>query len=203
MGTTVVVRDGCGSWDDARVIVSPPTLETERLRLRPLIAGDAEALHRIQSDPVHMRFYPHPFSRQDTEEWIARVEARYERDGFGLLAVEDRGTGEFLGNVGPMVQEVDGVDEIELGWSITPARARQGIATEAGAACRDWVFGVVGSDHVISLVLPANEPSAGVARNLGMTVWKQTIFGSVRWLHDVWRSDADPLKVPSLPNRFT
>jgi RimJ/RimL family protein N-acetyltransferase len=162
-------------------------LETQRLRLRPLVAGDAEALHRIQSDSDHMRFYPHPFSMDETIDWIERTRARYEHDGFGLLAVEDAETGEFLGNVGPMVQEVDGVDEIELGWSITPARARQGIATEAAAACRDWVFEVVGADHVISLILPANEPSSAVARNIGMTVWKQTIHGSVRWLHDVWR----------------
>jgi ribosomal-protein-alanine N-acetyltransferase len=173
------------------VELSPPTLETERLRLRPLVPDDAEALHRIQSDPEHMRFYPHPFSREETDEWIVRAQVRYERDGFGLLAVDDRWTGELLGNVGPIVQEVDGVDEIELGWSITPARARQGIATEAAIVCRDWVFDVVGADHVISLVRPENEPSAGVARNVGMTVWKQTIFGSVQWLHDVWRVDAD------------
>ena len=60
--------------------------------------------------------------------------------GSRLLAVEDRATGEFLGNVGPILQHVDGVDEVELGWSITPTRARQGIATEAALACRDWVF---------------------------------------------------------------
>jgi [ribosomal protein S5]-alanine N-acetyltransferase len=184
---SIVVRLDAWSCDDARVTVSPPILETERLRLRPLVPTDAKALHRIQSDPDHMRFYPHPFSVDETQEWIARVQERYERDGFGLLAVDDRTTGAFLGNVGPMVQVVDGVDEVEIGWSITPARSRQGIATEAAIACRDWVFDVVGTDHVISLILPANEPSRGVARKLGMTVWKQTIFGSVRWLHDVWR----------------
>ena len=169
--------------------VSAPTLETERLLLRPLVADDVEALNEIQSDADHMRFYPHPFSIEETRDWIAHAHERYERDGFGLLAVEDRTTGEFLGNVGPVVQVVDGVDEIELGWSITPARSRQGIATEAAIACRDWVFDVVGADHVISLILPANEPSRGVARNLAMTIWKQTIFGSVRWLHDVWRAE--------------
>jgi RimJ/RimL family protein N-acetyltransferase len=164
-------------------------VETERLRLRPLTAADAEALHRIQSDPEHMRFYPHPFTFEETRGWIAMTGTRYERDGFGLLAVEDRSTGEFLGNVGPMVQVVDDVDEIEIGWSITPTRSRQGIATEAAIACRDWVFDVLGADHVISLILPANEPSRGVARNIGMTIWKQTMFGSLRWLHDVWRLD--------------
>ena len=31
-------------------------LETERLTLRPLRAADAEAMHRIYSDPVVMRY---------------------------------------------------------------------------------------------------------------------------------------------------
>jgi [ribosomal protein S5]-alanine N-acetyltransferase len=168
------------------MVLSAPVLETQRLLLRPLVAGDAEALHRMQSDPAHMRFYPHPFSMEESVAWIDRAVEHYAKHGFGLLAVEDRTTGEFLGNVGPMMQCVDDVDEIELGWSVTPDRSRQGIATEAATACRDYVFEVVGADHVISLIRPENEPSRGVALNLGMTIWKQTIFGSGGLLHDVW-----------------
>jgi ribosomal-protein-alanine N-acetyltransferase len=171
------------------MVLSAPVLETQRLLLRPLVAGDAEVLHRIQSDPAHMRFYPHPFSNEESVAWILRAVEHYAKHGFGLLAVEDRTTGEFLGNVGPMMQCVDDVDEIELGWSVTPDRARQGIATEAATACRDWVFEVVGADYVISLIRPDNEPSRGVARKLGMTVWKKTPFGSMNWLHDVWRAN--------------
>jgi len=168
----------------------PPTLETPRLRLRPLVPGDAVALNRIQSDPVHMRFWPHPFSMDETVHWIERMRARYGQSGFALLGVEDRATGEFLGNVGPLAQNVDGVDEVELGWSITPRRARQGIATEAAVACRDWAFAAIDPPYVISLILPENTPSSGVARNLGMTVWKQVVWGSQDpRIHDVWRLD--------------
>jgi [ribosomal protein S5]-alanine N-acetyltransferase len=168
----------------------PSSLETTRLRLRPLVTADADALNAIQSDPHHMRFYPHPFSLQESREWIEKMHERYERDGFALLAVEDRETGEFLGNVGPVVQHVDDVDEVELGWSISPARARQGIATEAAAACRDWVFATLPVDHVISLIRPDNTPSRGVAENLGMSVWKQVLWGSLMPVsHLVYRLD--------------
>jgi RimJ/RimL family protein N-acetyltransferase len=170
--------------------VTQPTLETARLRLRPLEITDADALNVIQSDPVHMRFYPHPFSLQESREWIDRMRDRYERDGFALLAVEDRATGEFLGNVGPILQHVDGVDEVELGWSITPARARQGLATEAALACRDWAFAALPLDHVISLILPDNVPSRGVAEHLGMTVWKEVTWGTEKPMtHFVYRVD--------------
>ena len=58
-------------------------METARLRLRPLEMRDAEALNLIQSDPVHMRFYPHPFSLQESREWIERMHERSERDEVG------------------------------------------------------------------------------------------------------------------------
>lgn len=188
----VAVVEGAGALCDHPSMSSTtqPTLETARLRLRPLEMTDADALNVIQSDPVHMRFYPHPFSLQESRAWIDRMRERYERDGFGLLAVEDRATGEFLGNVGPILQHVDGVDEVELGWSITPARARQGIATEAALACRDWAFAALPRDHVISLILPDNVPSRGVADHLGMTVWKEVTWGTEKPMtHFVYRVD--------------
>ncbi len=172
--------------------VLPTVLQTARLRLRPFAGdlGDAEALNEIQRDAHHMRFYPHPFSLDESREWIARRLVEYEEVGFSLWVVEDRETGEFLGNVGPTIQQVDGADEVELGWSITPRRARQGIATEAALACRDYCFDSLGLDHVISLIRPENGPSRGVAEKLGMTVWKETVHGSMGWPHLVYRVTA-------------
>jgi ribosomal-protein-alanine N-acetyltransferase len=176
-------------------IPTPPSLTTERLSLRPLRLDDVEALNAIQSDPVHMRFYPHPFSMEESRDWILRMQARYDEIGFALLAVEDRATGEFLGNVGPHLQHVDDVDEVELGWSVTPSRARQGIATEAATACRDWVFATLDVDHVISLILPENLASRGVAENLGMRVWKDVMWGTqMPQVHHVFRLDRADLK---------
>ena len=172
-------------------IASMEPILTERLRLRQFAPdlSDLEALHAIQSDAEHMRYYPHPYSLDESRGWIERRLADYEEHGHSLWAVEDRVTSEFLGNVGPVHQSVDGVDELELGWSITPHRARQGIATEAARACRDWCFVQLDADHVIALVRPENEASRGVAENVGMSVWKETVFGSMGWAHLVYRVD--------------
>jgi RimJ/RimL family protein N-acetyltransferase len=170
-----------------------PILETERLRLRRFAAdlSDLDELNAIQSDAEHMRYYPHPFSLDETRGWIQRRLADYEERGYSLWVVEDRATGEFLGNVGPVHQLVDGVDELELGWSVTPRRARQGIATEAARACRDWCFAELNAHHLIALVRPENEGSRGVAEKVGMSVWKETLFGSMGWTHLVYRVDGD------------
>ena len=170
-------------------------IETPRLRLRPFATdlSDLDALYEIQSDPEHMRFYPHPFSREESRAWIERSLERQDRDGFSLWAIEDRQTDEFLGNCGPVAQLVDGAEEIELGWSVTPKRARQGIATEAATAWRDRCLGPLGMEQVISLIRPENTPSRRVAEKIGMIVWKETIHGSMAWPHLVYRVSASEL----------
>ena len=172
--------------------MSVDVIETPRLRLRPFAddLSDLHALHEIQSDPEHMRFYPHPFSLEESRAWIARALERQASDGIALWAIEDRATGEFLGNCGPVPQVVDGAGEVELGWSVTPRRAGQGIATEAATAWRDRCLGILGMDHVISLIRPENVPSRRVAEKIGMTVWKETSHGSLGWRHLVYRVDA-------------
>jgi RimJ/RimL family protein N-acetyltransferase len=174
----------------------PPRLLTPRLSLRPFAddLSDVDELHAIQSDAHHMRYYPHPFTRDETRAWIERAIAHCRRFGFGLWAIDDRRTGAFLGNCGPLHQTVDRRDEVELGWSVTPARAGQGIATEAASAWRDHCLRALALPHVIALVRPQNAPSRRVAEKIGMTVWKSTTFGSMGWPHLVYR--LPPIRAP-------
>lgn len=164
-----------------------PTLETERLRLRPMTRDDVEPLLGILGDAETMRWYPDPFDRDDVVRWIDRTIQSYERNGFGLLAVEDRSTGEFVGDCGPTVQLVDGDPHVELGWHTRRDRWGEGIATEGGSACRDWAFANLDVDHLISLIRPENRQSCRVAEKVGMTVWKETMRADLR--HYVYRID--------------
>ena len=166
-------------------------LETARLRLRSFAAdlSDVDALHAIQSDAEHMRYYPHPFSRDETVAWIERWLAHEADHGYALWAIEDRATGEFLGNCGPIHQLVDGSDELEIGWSVTPRRVNQGIATEAAGAVKAFCFDELELSYVISLVRPENVPSWRVAEKIGMHMWKEVPHGSLGWNHRVYRVD--------------
>ena len=180
---------GVRAWQDAPV---PWELETERLRLRPLVPGDLDALHAVLSDPVSMRFYPRPFDREKTRAWIDRWIADYER-GLGLLAIEERTTGGLVGDCGPSLQQVDDAAFVELGWHVRGDRQGRGYATEAGAACRDRAWQVFDVDRLISLIRPENVPSWKVARKLGFRPWRGTVragMAHVVWLID--RPDVSP-----------
>lgn len=155
------------------------SLETARLRLRELRTGDLEPLFGILGDADTMRYYPTPFTRDQVRDWIAGNMDGYRRDGFGLWAIEDRGSGEFLGNCGPAMREVEGVPEPELGWMVTRSRWNQGIATEAASACRFHAFGELGLHRLVSLVRPVNLPSARVAEKIGMQVEREVLYAGL------------------------
>jgi RimJ/RimL family protein N-acetyltransferase len=159
-------------------------LETERLVLRPMEPPDAVALAPVLGDPVSMRFYPRPFDRDMTEAWVARTLERYRDDGFGLLAMVERATGELIGDCGPVLQDVDGDRFVELGWHVRRDRQGHGFATEAATACRDHAWSTLRPERLISLIRPENVPSWSVARRLGFTAWRGHVRAGMA--HVVW-----------------
>ena len=66
------------------------------------------------------------------------------------------------------------------------SRWGQGIAPEAGRAFRDRAFGELGFARIISLIRPENIQSRRVAEKIGMSVEKETLFGSMGWRHFVY-----------------
>jgi len=135
--------------------------------------ADADALALVLSDPVAMRFYPVPYDRAGVEEWIARNIRRYREYGYGLWAMVLKSSGEMIGDCGLTVQDVDGVNEIEIGYHVRRDLWGQGLATEAARGCRDYGFDRLAVDRLISLIRPENLQSRRVAEKNGMSVWKE------------------------------
>jgi len=159
-------------------------LETPRTFMREILGNDAEFLLGLMSDPVVMRFYPKPADEKDVRDFINRMRTRYREDGCGLWLVVDRESGQPLGRVGLLRQEVNGVDEFEVGYMIHRAFWRRGLATEAALAVRDYAFRERGLRRVVSLIHPENVPSQGVARKLGMEIVGSWDQGG--WFHHVF-----------------
>lgn len=157
-------------------------LETSRLVLREFEAGDADALTLVLGDPQSMRFYPKPLDQAGVEQWIARNQRRYAEIGHGLWAMVLKSSGELIGDCGLTVQHVDGADEIEIGYHVRRDLWGQGLATEAARACRDYGFGRLKFDRLISLIRPENGPSRRVAEKNGMTIWKEVEWHGLRHL---------------------
>lgn len=170
-------------------------MKTERLLIREFVPEDLAALHAILSDPETMRYYPAPKSRAESEQWIASNCERYETDGYGLWAVVDLETGEFLGDAGIVRQMVpsesgETLPEFEIGYHIRRDRWGEGLATEAADACRRFGFGSLDCTRLISLVRPENKPSARVAEKIGMAPERMvTMWGFEHTVYALTRDD--------------
>lgn len=149
-------------------------LETRRLRLREMTLDDLDDLHAIFSDPNAMQHYPKPFDLEMTTGWIEWNLRNYTERGFGLWAVISTVDSRVIGDCGLTIQNVDGVDEVEIGYHIARSLWRQGLATEGAIACRDYAFDVLGRQRVISWMRAENLPSRRVAEKIGMHLEKET-----------------------------
>jgi [ribosomal protein S5]-alanine N-acetyltransferase len=154
-------------------------LETERLLLREFADDDLEAYADMLADPETMRYYPRPYTRDESRAFIEKNRHRYAVHGFGVWVVTERESGAFLGDCGLAFVLVEGIAEIEVMWHVTRDRWRQGIATEAAGAVRDHAFGPLGLRRLIALVRPENVASAGVARKIGMDVEREAVFSDL------------------------
>jgi RimJ/RimL family protein N-acetyltransferase len=144
-------------------------LRTSRLVLAELETADLEDVALLLGDPRVMRHWPAPLTCAESEEWIARQQARYARDGYGYWMAREATTGCMVGQAGLMAVELpDGAADVGLGYIVRRERWRRGYAAEAAAACLDHAFGALGLARVVCLVRPENEPSIGVAVKLGL-----------------------------------
>jgi RimJ/RimL family protein N-acetyltransferase len=153
--------------------MSAPILITERLILRKMNQEDACHLLQIFSDPVAMRYYPSTKNENETREWINWTLNNYAKYGVGLWIVEDKATGDFLGQCGIVPQEVDGEIKMEIGYLFVRRAWGKGYATEAATACKKFGFEQLNESEMISLVDVHNIPSAKVAERIGMSVKKK------------------------------
>ncbi len=148
-------------------------LETERLRLRPLRASDLDAILAIYHDPRGEEWIgPHTRAEVAAElDFYARHEADH---GWALLAVEERSTGELIGDCGLVPLELRG-PEIELMYDLHPDHWGQGLASEAVAAVMAEAFDVTGADAIIAVVRPDNPASIRVLEKAAFRATGQTV----------------------------
>jgi RimJ/RimL family protein N-acetyltransferase len=142
-------------------------LETARLRLREMMPADLDFVAAMLADRDVTRYYERTFTRADAQGWLDRQRKRYADDGHGLWLVLDRESDLPVGQVGLLMQEVEGARHPEIGWLLHRPFWGKGYATEAGVAVRDAAFQRWRYRNLISLIRPVNERSRRVAERLG------------------------------------
>jgi RimJ/RimL family protein N-acetyltransferase len=146
-------------------------VRTERLLLRPLAAGDADAMLAYRGREDVAQYVPfEPMSRHDIIERLAGPWARTELTDEGqslTLGAQVRETGELAGDVTLFWHSREHAGG-EIGYVLNPLLGGRGYATEAAAVLLRLGFDGLGLHRIVARIDERNGPSVRLARRLGM-----------------------------------
>ena len=146
-----------------------PTIETERLLLRPFGPADAPDAARLASEwdiAATTTNVPHPYSLGDAESWIAGHQAAWEGDAGVTFAVTLRESGALIGAISLRIERDH--ERAELGYWIGVPYWGRGYATEAARATLDFGFDELGLNRVYARHMASNPASGRVMEKIGM-----------------------------------
>ena len=154
--------------------------ESERLSYRLVEENDyeiwLESFIKIEGTTKYLALEHIGNYDDQCRSWFDRIFHRYQNDLGGMNVLIDKNNGALIGMAGLLIQKVDEINELEIGYSILPEFWGKGYASEAAMKCKEYAFLNNFSDSLISIVHIDNHASAKVAVKNGMMKEKQTFF---------------------------
>jgi RimJ/RimL family protein N-acetyltransferase len=161
--------------------VPVPVIHTERLTLRGHRLEDFADCARMWGRPEVTRYIGgKPLTREQVWTILLRYVGHWALLEFGYWAVEDRATGDYLGEVGfadgkrDIEPSLDGM--VEMGWVLVPEVHGRGLATEAVRAAQAWLEEHRGAPRTVCLIDPGNAASIRVAEKCGFEWLVETTY---------------------------
>lgn len=157
----------------------PPTLNTDRLILRPHTAADFPACCTLWADAGVTRFIGgRPSTPEEVWRRILAYAGHWQLLGYGYFLATDRQTGAVVGEFGlaDFHREITPPfgDTPEAGWAMLPQFHGSGLAHEALSAILDWADQTM--PRTVCMIDPTNAPSLKLAARLGYTEYARTTY---------------------------
>ena len=146
-----------------------PTLETDRLILRPFVADDAPEVMRLAGDELIATTtlnIPHPYDNAMAESWIATHQEGFDEGRLVNFAITRREDDRLLGAIGLVVAPEH--ERAELGYWVGREHWSQGYATEAAHAVVRHGFEAMGLNRIVARHMSRNPASGRVLEKIGM-----------------------------------
>lgn len=147
-----------------------PSLQTERLILRPFRLADAAGVQRLAGDREVASTtlnIPHPYEDGLAEQWIGTHQEEYEQSRGVVFAVVLRSEQVLIGAIGLVINQR--YERAELGYWVGKPYWNQGYGTEAARAVLQYGFEVLRLHRIHASHLKRNPASGRVMQKIGMT----------------------------------
>ena len=144
-------------------------LETGRLRLRRLAAGDAPFYLGLVNEPSWLKYIGDKGVRNldDARDAILKGPVdMHDRLGYSLLLVELKDGAAPIGICGLIKR--DALQDVDIGFAFLPAYWGRGYAFEAASAVIAFARDVVGLRRIVAITSPDNASSIRLLEKIGL-----------------------------------
>lgn len=144
--------------------------KSARLGFRTWLRDDLTEFARINADIEVMKHFPKPLNREETAEFIDRLQKHYTKNGYNYFATEILETGELIGFVGLSFQDYSSgfTPAVDIGWRLKKTAWGKGFATEGAKRCLEFGFEELNLEKIISTCTEKNTRSENVMKKIGM-----------------------------------
>jgi len=124
----------------------------------------------MNRDPKVMEHFPKLMETSETEDWVKRMEASIDANGFGFFATDWKETGRFIGFIGLGIPRFQAhfTPCVEIGWRLTPESWGRGLCTEGARRVLQFAFEDLKLKALVSQTAPINKRSWRVMEKIGM-----------------------------------
>ncbi|MDY7109802.1 MAG: GNAT family N-acetyltransferase [Planctomycetota bacterium] len=146
-----------------------PSIETDRLILRPFTVDDAPDVQRLAGDRAvadTTLLIPHPYPDGLAEDWITTHRPVFQAGEGAVFAITRRDDGALVGAIGLSITPAH--QRAEMGYWVGRPYWNQGYATEAAAAALDYGFHTLRLNRVHAHHFARNPASGRVLEKIGM-----------------------------------
>ena len=150
--------------------------ETQRLKFRLLKSEDFDAwidLFKAKNIALFLDLDPKLSESELCKIWFDKALHRYENDVGGMNVLIDKKTNRLVGQCGLLIQNIENIERLEIGYAILPEFWNQGFASESARKCKNYAFDNELAHSLISMVHVDNLGSEKVALKNGMAFEKK------------------------------
>ena len=170
----------------AEVVPFPDSFSTARLRAERLTPEHYDAIRAMDSDAEYMALLGGPRDAAETLAYVARNLLHWSDYGFGLWILRDAHDGCVAGRCVLRHLEVEGTDEVELGYGFHKQYWGRGLATEVARTLLQYGLNELAQPSLVAITRPTNLASQRVLIKTGLVYERDVSYDGVA--HQLYRS---------------
>lgn len=174
----------------------PNSFTTARLRVERLTPGHWDAIRRMDSDTAFMSLLGGIRTVAESRAYLDRNLKHWDQYGFGLWILHDT-AGQIIGRGAIRHLDVEGTDEVELGYGFYPTHWGKGLATEIAKQFLDLGLTALRLRTMVGITRHANIGSQRVLEKTGLVYERDIVEHGVPHMLYRYASGEDVIRAGS------